>query len=62
MKKFFIATSLALAAFAANANTTITLTPEQAAQLAKASTTDAKNVSAVVREEASAWGRCSACG
>lgn len=60
MKKFFIAASLALAAFAANANTTITLTPEQAAQLAKASTTDAKNISAVVREEASAWGEMGA--
>jgi hypothetical protein len=63
MKRFLIAAALALASFGATAqNATITLTPEQAAQLAKSTgpAGEVKNISATVREEASAWGEMGA--
>ena len=62
MKRFLIAAALAFATFAAQAaeTTTITLTKEQAAALAQAAEKNPKNISATVREEASAWGEMGA--
>ena len=66
MKRLFSALILAVCATVAQANVTITLTPEQAAALAKSQdpaatvTSTAENVSATMRKEASAWGEMGA--
>lgn len=61
MKKFLFSLVLALASFTANADTAITLTPDQVAALQKAQSPEQKqNISEVVRKEASEWGELGA--